>query len=72
MFSRSRPIEPIPVRPPQVTDGIIQAKEAQARARQGFLDAVDSGTEVRQAADRMHSIRRRNHWGELIERTILS
>lgn len=67
-----RKADPIPVRPPQETDGILRAKEAQSRARDALLDAVDTGEQVRASAGRMHELRRRNHWGELIERTMLS
>lgn len=55
-----------PARPPQETPGIIAAREAQARARQGFLDAVDTGTETRAVTERMHDLLRRNHFGPMI------
>lgn len=55
-----------PVEPPRETPGITAAKEAQARARQGFLDAVDSGVETRKVTDAMHDLVRRNHFGPLI------
>lgn len=54
------------VRPPQETPGILAAKEAQARARQGFLDAVDTGQETREVTDRMKTLLRNNHFGPMI------
>lgn len=66
MFRRRPPEPPPPVVPPGETPGIVAAKEAAARARQGFLDAVDSGQETRAVTDRMHEILRRNHFGPMI------
>lgn len=66
MLRRRSTDPPPPVRPPQETPGIVAAKEAQARARQGFLDAVDTGMETRAVTDRMHDLLRRNHFGPMI------
>lgn len=68
MFHRHRPAEELPDVTParQDTPGIMAAREAQSRARQGFLDAVDSGVESRQVADRMNTLLARNHFGPLV------
>lgn len=63
---------PPPVVPPQETPGILEAKERHARARQGFLDAVETGEQTRGVVDRMSRLLRDNHFGPLIERTMRS
>ncbi len=45
---------------------MTEAKAAKARARQGFLDAVDSGEESRKMVDRMASLLRENHFGPTV------
>ncbi len=63
MFRRNGPL---PVVPPQETPGLAEAKAAKARARQGLLDAVDSGQESRKMVDRMASLLRENHFGPTV------
>jgi hypothetical protein len=58
--------------PPQETEGILSAKKAKAHARDGFLDAVDSGIEARQVVDRVGKIHKANHFGPDIERAMRS
>jgi hypothetical protein len=58
--------------PPQETEGILSAKKAKAHARDGFLDAVDSGIEARQVVDRVGEIHKANHFGPDIERAMRS
>jgi hypothetical protein len=68
MFSRPAPP---PVVPPQQTDGILQARRAQSRSRDRLLDAVDSGVETRELAQRMRDLRATNHFGPQVESAIL-
>ena len=58
---------PPTIRPPQQTDGLLAARKAHNAARNGLLDAVDSGVESRGVTERMRELRRRNHFGPLIE-----
>lgn len=64
MFRRNR--QPLHVTPPQETTGVAEAKAAKARARQGFLDAVESSKESRTMVDRMASLLHENHFGPTV------
>jgi hypothetical protein len=68
MFRRP---EPPPVTPPQQTDGILAAKRARQHSRSKLLDAVDSGAQSRELAQRMSDLRRENHFGPKVEDAIL-
>jgi hypothetical protein len=68
MFSRPDP--PLVV-PPQQTDGILEARRAREHSRARLLDAVDSGIESRQLAQRMRDLRATNHFGPQVESAIL-
>jgi hypothetical protein len=71
MFGRGRKPSPTVV-PPQETEGILAARKAKAHARDGFLDAVDSGVEARQVVERVDQIRKANHFGPAIEQAMRS
>lgn len=44
-------------------DPLDEARKARLHARDGFLDAVDRGSEVRRVVTSLHEHARRNHWG---------
>ncbi len=71
MFSR-RDRAPLQVTPPQETPGIMAAKAAKVRARQGLLDAVESGEESRAVVGRMATLLQDNHFGPTVYKAITS
>lgn len=44
-------------------DPLEEAKKARLHARDGFLEAVDRGPEVRKVVTSLYEHARRNHWG---------
>jgi len=53
-----------------LTPDVHQARQAQQAASAKFLEAVERGPEVRRLSSELHDLRVRNHFGELIDRSM--
>jgi hypothetical protein len=66
---RPSPALPDP-EPPQVTPGLLEARQARQHATGGLMAAIGRGPEVREVVRQIDDHGRRNHFFDLLDETL--